>query len=149
MQTGFEEIIENLGKELDIPLQTDNNNSCVIFVEEKISVQIDENKSKILLATFVAALPPGKFRENVLKVALKANGIQKSIGVFAFHEKTTNLAMYSYIDKHDLTASILKDYLLAFVETSINWQEAIDNGNISLLDQNIPKVESSLFKFKP
>jgi hypothetical protein len=142
----FEELIIDLGKELDIPLHSDDNNACVILIEETLSVQLelDDTQSKLLIASFLCEVSAGKYRENVLKCALKANDEKSEIGTFAYHEKSSQLTLFSYLQLEQISKDVLKEYLQHFIEKSMLWKDAIENGNLNLIEEPYIKPKDGI-----
>lgn len=130
----FELLIEELGQILGIPLQGEKGSICKLFIKEKIHLQIeyDEETERIILACFVSELPPGKFREDILSVALKANYLDSSLGSFAYTDSNQALILQLYLPS-STPAALLGTLLQQFTEKAIEWKEAIEQGNVSRL----------------
>lgn len=138
----FESLIQELGSILGITLQAEQGFLCKIFIKDKVHLQIeyDESAKRILLLCFICEIPPGKFREDVLTAALKANYIDTSSGSFAFVDSTQTLILQLYLPT-STTAALLAPLSTQLADKAISWKDAIDQGNISTL---APSVSSSL-----
>ena len=71
----FAILLADLGELIQVPLHPDHQRSCILSINQELHVHLKEedNEDRILIATFVSELPPGKFRENILKETLKEN----------------------------------------------------------------------------
>ncbi|MBU6447032.1 MAG: hypothetical protein KGQ49_06510, partial [Verrucomicrobia bacterium] len=77
----------------------------------------------------IAETPPGKFRENILKEALKANALPDPMpGIFGYILATNRLAQFQKYPLHILTAERLSQIIGAFLEMAEVWQKAIMTG---------------------
>ncbi|MBN2479901.1 MAG: CesT family type III secretion system chaperone [Parachlamydiales bacterium] len=130
MKTSFEELLTDIAIEFDTTLSIDENESCSILFDGIITVQLEineEDKSLIIFSP-ICQIPPGTFRENVLLSALKENDKFPYIGIFGFSTKTTELTLHNKLKLRPLTKEMLISFLTLFVDSCINWKEAIDSG---------------------
>jgi len=130
----FEDILQGLGQEFDLPLHTDKHHACAIRVKAGLIVQLEKDpaQERLLIASQVVEVPPGKFRENVLKEALKANGLpDPRVGVFAYIAKINQLVLFQYYPFDILTPQRLAGLLGPFIQTAEKWREAIEAGSAS------------------
>lgn len=139
----FENLLRELSLYLNIPLHVDKLGCCAIVVEEKLKIQLELDRSEqfLVLAGFVAKLDPGKFRENILLEALKANEHLDRIGTFGFNPYDNTLALFYLIDTKNLHGEKLKDIIAIFIGRSLEWQNAI------LAGHSVPTDESSTKPF--
>lgn len=133
MNKRFQELIEQLGTALDLPLNVDRHGSCSILFDEQIAIYIEPSKQdQILLGSFICPLPPGKFRETVLLSALKANHVlYPRIGVLSFSEKENKLAIHKDILIENTTGDIIADHIAEFVAVCLEWRNSIETQNIA------------------
>src|SRR5579872_2904597 len=97
MTDPFNELLHSLGKLLGLSLQADKNNACALQIKKGIIIQLqpDVAMEKVLIASKIVEVPPGKFRENVLKEALKANGFpDPRVGTFSFLPNNNTLILF-------------------------------------------------------
>lgn len=134
MSDRFEELLAELGKTLNIALKSDKNHFCTLQIQPELLVQFQTDAAfeKLLIISKVAEIPPGKFRENVLREALKANG-QKDpkVGVFAYISQTNHLVLFQRYPFDLLNGTRLAELLGPFIETIENWKTAIASGQAS------------------
>jgi hypothetical protein len=134
----FEELLAALGKVFHLKLHIDQTNACCIQVHEGLSIQLqlDVAQENLWIFSKIGEIPPGKFRENVLKETLKANGLpDPRIAAFGLIASTNTLALFQ---KHPL--SILNgEKLSGFIGTHLimvsSWQTALANGRAVPIEQ--------------
>ncbi len=126
----FQEILWDLGEIIELPLHVDKQHACTILFDEKLPIQIemDPYGNTLIIAAFVSELPPGSFRELVLKESLKANASYHSFGTFAYVEKNNMLVLHQFLLAKDLNGQKLAEFLELFIEEALLWQEAIASG---------------------
>lgn len=127
----FEELLEGLGKNLQLTLHVDLANACSIRVKEDLIIQLAPDLSQENLWIFckVIEIPPGKFLENVLREALKANGLpDPRAGNFGYIGTTGHLVLFQKYLFTVLNADRLSGFIGAFLEMADSWQKAIANG---------------------
>jgi hypothetical protein len=137
----FQEILHALGEELNIPLEPDRNHACAIQVKPGLIVQLESDLSqeKLLILSPIIEVPPGKFRENVLREGLKSNALpDPRIGILSYIPKINKLVLFQYYPFDILTAERLAGLLGAFIETAGKWRDAITTGNSGPLPENVP-----------
>lgn len=136
----FEQILHSLGEQLGLPLHTDKNQACAIQIKHGLIVQLerDPGQERLLIASKIIEIPPGRFRENVLKEALKANALpDPRIGIFAYIAKINQLVLYQYYPFDILTAQRMMGLLGPFIQTAESWRNAIAKGSAG------PQTESA------
>ena len=126
----FQELLWDLGEVLELPLHVDKNHACRILLDEKLSIHMEmaEEKDALLLAAFLAEIPPGRFRENVLRESLKVNATHHLFGTLAYIEKINTLVMHRYVPALSLNGEKLAEILEGFIAEADQWREAIQNG---------------------
>lgn len=126
----FQQLLYDLGTELDLPLHIDKNGACKLLVDEKLPVQLEMHPDgkRLLIWIIISELPPGKFREEVLKIALRLNGVYNELGIYAYIEKTNSLAFYTYQVAEKLKGLSLAELLAKLIPYAKEWQEAIARG---------------------
>jgi len=152
MQDTFERLIKSLGKLLNASLHVDANQSCTLLIEEKITVQIekDHQEKGYIIGAMVATLPPGKFREEVLKNALQANHFFPKMGTFGYSAHNNQLALFYLVKDPDISAEKFAEVLSAFVAKALEWKQALEQNQSapsSFMDQSEP-VKPPPFPFK-
>lgn len=131
MISRFEEILDQLGHVFELKLHVDRKNACSIQIHPHliIQLQLDMSQEHLWLFIKVAETPPGTFRENILKEALKANALPDPRAlIFGYILATNELAGFQKYPLAILNGEILSGMIGAFLEMSAKWQEAILSG---------------------
>ncbi len=153
MKHRFQELIEELGTTLDIALHVDQLGACSMIFDEKLEVQIDKfGEGDLLIAAFICPLPPGKFRENILLAALRANNhLYPRVGIFGYSERENQLALFQLIDMKDLTGDKIANALAEFVPAGLEWKNSIETKNAAPNEKSDPGGSSPFdpFAIKP
>jgi hypothetical protein len=135
----FGVILEDLGKEIGLTgLQPDGNNSCLLNMKEGVSIQIEPDASGnfLVLGAKLGVVPPGKYRENLFKAALKANDLPHPInGVLSYSKKADQLVLYKKIPSRELTGGKLATEIKPFVEKAVVWQQALAHNDVPEVNQ--------------
>lgn len=127
----FSRLLEEFSFVSGIPLHAETDDSCALRINNQFSIQLktDPGQEKLLIACMICELPAGKFRENVLKEALKENALPApNPGILAYVERTNHLSIYQYLFFQYLTGELLTEFLTALIEKIIAWKEAIESG---------------------
>ncbi|HEX2582719.1 MAG TPA: CesT family type III secretion system chaperone [Chlamydiales bacterium] len=127
----FEEVLHLFGNCLDLPLHVDKNNACAIQVQGTIiQMQTDTSQEKLLIGCKIIEVGPGKFREHVLREALKANDLpDPRVGIFAYIASINTLFLFQEYPFDLLTTGERVAGLLGpFIKTCTDWKNAIQNG---------------------
>ncbi len=140
----FTDLLRELGAIVNVPLHPDKHGVCKVMIDRKFSIQIeyDPMKNRLLFLSFITEIPPGKFRENVLKEALKANGVFPRTGTLGLAERTNQLTLHDYYYLIEVKADKLADYLTSFIEKVNFWKTQIESGNV-------PSVVTTSSKNRP
>jgi len=131
MTDRFSELLSELGRVFDLPLHVDKSHACSIQIPPiTIQLQLDATQENLLLFCKIIELPPGKFRENILREALKANGQpDPRAGIFGYILATNHLALHQRYPLAILTGDRLAGLFGAFFEMGESWHKAIHSGN--------------------
>ncbi len=143
------ELLESLGSILNISLTPDKYNACSIEIPPiRIQLQLDSTQEKLLMFAKIIALPPGKFRENVLAEALKANGLSDPRpGIFCYIANTNHLALYQSYPLFILNGERLAGLFGSFFELGSAWHDSIQKGQIITVTP--PTTSSIPFGMRP
>jgi len=131
----FEEILRELSVELGTTLHVDKRGACKLRVNETLSLQLecDASQENLWIFSFLCEINPGKFRENVLKDALKANSPFPLYGTLAYAERTNQLALFSSLRLPPLSGKTLFEFLSAFIEKANAWKAGVETGQTASL----------------
>ena len=144
MTDRFEQLLSQLGPYFALKLHSDKVGACTIAINShtKIQLQLDLSLENLFLFSKIIALPPGKFRENVLKDALKANGLPDPLpGILSYLPTTNHLTLYQSYPASILNGERLAGLVGAFLEMAENWHNAVLGGQSSPLPSRTLPVE--------
>ncbi len=150
----FHDLIHELGEYIGEDLKVDLNMACCLEINNlfKVQIELDSPGEKILLMTLITELPPGKFRENILKDALKANFLaEEKEGTLAYLEKENSLVLFYEIFTSAITREILYEHLMKFIKRATDWHSAIESGRSAPDSGEIPdstEKKGNIFGFK-
>ncbi len=135
MTDRFEELLKELGVQLGISLHPDHKGACKLVFNDTLHVQLecDAHQENLLLATFICDIPPGKFRENILKDALKANSPFPKNGTLSYSERNNKLTLFTSIRFGTLTGHKLAEILSLFVDKANQWRSGVETGHTAQL----------------
>jgi len=129
----FGELLRALSRaiRLDPPLHPDRHQRCKLLINKVLPLQleIDSAQENLLVASELFVIPPGKFRENVLKSALKANALPPPrIGTFAYIERKNELVLFEFLPLQHIQMEKMVSFLQSFIEKGESWRRAIESG---------------------
>jgi hypothetical protein len=130
----FETLIADLAMAMKINLHVDRNSACAIRVHQKLTVQlqIDLAQENLLIASFISTLPPGKFCENVLSEALKANHLpDPRTGILSYLPGQNRLTLHQYYPISILDGKKLAMYVAGFIDYAELWRDALERSQTS------------------
>lgn len=148
----FEELLKELSAELGVALHPDRRGACKLKINDILHIQLecDAQQENLLIASFICEIPPGKFRETILKDALKSNGPFPLNGTLSYSERNNQLALFALLRLSNLNGKTLADFLIAFIEKANNWRVGVETGNTAPLVASQAKTASSnIFGLKP
>ncbi|MGB7127677.1 MAG: CesT family type III secretion system chaperone [Candidatus Rhabdochlamydia sp.] len=151
MMDPFAQLLNDLSLLLDTHLSPDKRGACKLNIEDALHIQLepDANREKLLFFSFLSEIPPGKFRENVLRDALKANADLSTPGTLGFSERNNQLVLFANLNLHPLTAKEVLDFLHLFMAKAQAWKQGIATGQTSNLCLEPLQKPLSPFDLKP
>ncbi len=129
----FTILIEELGQALQIKLKPDANDACMIKYPDGLEIRIDPDRlgEIIYITSDLGAIPQGRYRENVFREALKANGLSIArVGIFCYNPKKESLLLFEQIPIIDLNGIRLAEITQSFTQKARIWKEGITRGEI-------------------
>ena len=129
----FQELLWDLGALIEVPLHIDKNHACRLLLDETLPIQMElsEERGELLIGAFLGEIPPGRFRENVLKESLKVNGAAHPFGTFAYIDKINTLVLHTFLPAETVSGETLAAFLEGFIAEAKTWQEAISSGQLA------------------
>jgi hypothetical protein len=130
----YEALLKELSEALQIgKLAPDENNSCLLQFKNGLELQIEphENNETLIISAPIGEIPPGKYRENVFREALKANAIAyPRHGAFGYSLDTEQLIIFKVMPLKNLTGDQLAAYLNPFMEKAIEWRGILEKNEV-------------------
>lgn len=134
MISRFEELLEELSYVFQISLHPDKIGACSLKLSDNliIQLQLDISQENLFLFSKIIELPPGKFKENVLKEALKWNGFpDPRPGILGYLSRTTHLTLHQSYPITMLKGEELAGIIGGFLDYLKGWYQAIQTGQSS------------------
>lgn len=136
MTDRFAELLHELGKHLHLPLHVDKHSACSIQTAENLLIQLelDISQENLFIFSKIVEIPPGKFRENVLSHALKANALSDPrAGIFGYLDRSNQLILFQRYPLAILSGERLAGLIGSFLELGNAWRSATENGRLAPL----------------
>jgi len=129
-------LLEDLGRMALFPLaamRPNQQGTCAVPLPDGsvVKMELDEREQNFLIVTVVGNVPTGRYRENLFREALKANGkSHPRYGTFAFSSKTEHFLLFESLGLKDLTSAQVAEYFPHFLEKAALWRQAVNFGNV-------------------
>lgn len=132
MSDPFQQLLDELGNLCGQSLHLDKNLACTINIDYHLNVQLkmDTLQERLLVATFIGEVPPGRFREDIFQAALKSNHKTDRVAILAYSSKNNQLMAYDYLPLMRLTGEILVTYLEKLGVFLNEWRKGIESGQL-------------------
>jgi hypothetical protein len=147
----FNEMIDELAKILNIKLSPDPNGTCLIRFPNGLNMQIERQKGSndVFLVIELGNLSVGRYREDVLVAALKANGAPyPRVGVFAFSPTIDNLILFERIPENFISGLKVFEIMMPLAYKGKLWKDQMERGSIPTTEeQKLPteKTQRGMF----
>ena len=129
----FAELLIELGLKLQMELYVDKHYSCTLRVSDHFSVQmqLDAHQERLRIVAKIFELPPGSFRELVLRDALKANDSGDFPYILGYYPPQNQLALFQSYPLPQLNGEKLAYILGPFLTYAELWYDALSHGRSS------------------
>lgn len=134
----FHDIMEELGAALETEIIPEPGNVVELELDDELLIRLELEVSEefILVASFVSELPPGKFRENILKDCLRANEkLQERRSILSYVEASNQLVLFQMVPIEGLTGDLLAETIFVFSDRLKKWTSAIEAGRTMPTDE--------------
>lgn len=135
----FGAILQELSQAMQIDeLHSDRNNSCKIKLQSGVEIQleIDRSGNFLIVGTDLGEVPPGKYRENIFREALKANDLPPPLnGILSYSKATNHMVLFQKVHVKDLNGEKVAGLIPPFLEKAKAWSEALVRGEIPSITQ--------------
>lgn len=151
----FGALLQELGTLLEATdLHPDRNNSCLIRLKSGLEIQleIDRGGDFLLLGADLGTVPPGRYRENLFREALKANNMPYPLhGVLSYSHKSDHLVIFEKMHIKDLNGEKIAAEITPFTEKALVWKNAIQQNDIPVVNQmyTSDKRAAGMFGLRP
>ena len=138
VQDVFDSILQELGETMEIEdLHIDDAKTCLIKFETELEVYIEpyEKDEFMLISSDLGEVPAGRYREDVFREALIANGLPNPrYGTFAFSEQSEHLILFGLLSLRELNGEKIAVFLHPYMEKALAGKNAIGAGDIPVAD---------------
>ena len=134
----FEAVLQEFGETLELELVPNEFNAVIIKDPDGLEVQLEFNQKydSIMLYAELGSLPPGSYREDVLREALLANAQEyPRNGVFAYSDAKDSLVIFVDRSLHELNGEKIAYLYVPFVEKAKKWRDALSRGEVPVVSQ--------------
>lgn len=147
----FAQILYDLGSEMDLDLYPDPNRICQLNYHDELHIQIhfDEIKEEIIIACFLCEIPPGRYREKLLRAALISNNDYPRVGTLSYSEKNNKLTLVEKVYAPNMPSAKLHQIMQDFFDKGKTWKEAVEKGGLLPVQPSNKNSGGSMFGMKP
>jgi len=97
----------------------------------QLRLELDKRAENLLILSVLGNVTPGRYRENLFKEALKANGLpHPRHGTLAFSTHSEKLLLFESMPLPGLTGGEVGAFLQPFMEKASVWREAVSTGSV-------------------
>ncbi|SCA62960.1 Uncharacterized protein SCG7109_AG_00080 [Chlamydiales bacterium SCGC AG-110-M15] len=129
----IDEVVEALGRLLVLPAKVDPQGGYQAILNDKMRfrIEINENIKWVNIIADLGEVPPGAYRLNLFKAALRANGaFGPRAGTMGFAENNRHMLLFDKLYIYDLTEDSLQIALGPFIEKGLIWTDHIAAGSL-------------------
>lgn len=132
----FKNILEELARQELFPadaLRPNQAGICAVPLPGggHIRLELDVEEKNLLIISILGVVTPGRYRENLFKEALKANGLpHPRHGTLAFSTHTEQLVLFESMPLPGLTGGTVASFLPPFIDKANLWREAVSTGSV-------------------
>lgn len=148
----FDRFLSKLGEAIDVDLHIDSFDGCKIAFQEGPSVQLELSMDgySIFMVSELGELDGGRYREDLMKEALKANGLpERGPGVLAFNESNNQLMLYEQFPSDPIDPADVANKLAQFRDKAKTWSEDLEAGRVPMVHSGTSSAPSGLFGLQP
>ena len=144
----FGALIEELAAVTQMKLAPDSHGAVMIHYKDGLQVYIEPDAlgESVHLLIEIGKPGEGKYRENILREALRANGQPlPRLGTFSYGQKKESLLVFETTSMEDLTGARLADLISQLSDKARVWRDSIDRGEIPSVHSAAAPVRSEGF----
>ena len=127
----FGALIEELAAVTQLKLAPDSHGAVMIRYKDTLQVYIEPDSlgESVHLLIEIGKPGEGKYRENILREALRANGQPfPRLGTFSYGQKKESLVIFEAVSMEDLTGARLAELVSQLSEKARVWRDSIARG---------------------
>ncbi|MBI5273079.1 MAG: CesT family type III secretion system chaperone [Chlamydiia bacterium] len=131
MTDRFQQLLVELGAVFHLPLSADHFGACSLRFPSKLVVQLqlDASQENLVLFSLIGPVAPGRFRENMLREALKTNAApDPRPGILAYIARLDQLVLFQSYPLLILNGDRLSVLFGNFLDMAELWSKALQNG---------------------
>lgn len=134
----FNALLNELGRLIKIPsLEADETGCCTVEYPAlglKIEMSTDKNNTFLQILCILGEVPPGRYREEVLHEALRANDLPiPRYGNFGYNMGNNHLVLWDNLTLNKIQAADLAEYLVRFLNKANEVKEALIQNRVPSL----------------
>lgn len=129
----YSALISDLSKALHVNLSPDIQNACILKLKDNLQIVIEPDVlgEKLLIVIEIGSPPPGDYRKNLFKEALKSNGLPPpKNGIFAYSAKNDSLLLTEQVSLEDISAPQLLLLFKTLIQIARVWKTAIEQTEV-------------------
>ena len=140
----FEALLNELGTDLETTLTPDEKGFCLVVLKNKVNIQIQPSTlNRILICSTLGTLPPGAFRETLLRGALMNNGSPPPLyGILSYSTAKDSLILFEFLDQKNLNNDDFIKYFRTFSKKAEQWMDAINSGELPTIIKDASGVKN-------
>ena len=129
----FGALIEELAAAMKLKLVPDSHGAVMIRYKDKLQVYIEPDVLGETVSLLIELGKPGegKYREALLREALRANGQPfPRLGTFCYGQKHESLLLFETSPMEDLTGARLAELIAQLSEKARAWRDSMARGEV-------------------
>lgn len=146
----FETILKDLEAYFNYPLKVDERNACSLKLKSGMEVQMEMDRyENFVIAIRLATIPASRYRENVLKEALRMNHIDAaSKGIFGYGTRNNRLILFLTINQPQISQNTLLALVPPFIIKGQSWFDPLQRGEVPIVETNSGEGRPNIFGIK-
>jgi hypothetical protein len=133
MELAYEELLNELGAVLGIPLKPDQHHTCIVALGDHphVHLELDKDTAHMILGTTLGHLASGKLREQFMHAALQSNGLPyPRYGIIAYSHHADQFVLIDRLRIDKYNGKKLLDHLTLFADKAKQWSLYIQSGRL-------------------
>lgn len=133
----YDEVCKNLASLFKFKLTDEDLNGFALRLKGGLEMNVEPDKQRnLVLGIKLGIVNEGRYRDMILKQALRANDSNTQDGVLSYLNDSKELFLFYIIDVRTANEDRLKAILIPFVRKARQWSESIQRGEIPILESS-------------